>query len=244
MSGFEPLWNENGGRGFSREPNVFFKTHQLNLNRLSRCLQNLQPQFWRWERGCFPSFHVWSQPKVPGQGGESLPASHIFLKQLNCTERKPRPSFFSGLCMYFQVSVYFAWSALTLWFLLVFSSIVAGELWPLPGFMVELPLSEEAQGRFSNTGVPGQKQGQNFFAFPSHSIPFISCFLSSGLFFSSSCPASCGCSLPPVPCRGMELPSLALCQDAIYVPLLTNFLHICTYYQKTWRAIKLIYYPL
>lgn len=175
-------------------------------------------------------------PRCPVKGGKASSQPH-FSETTQLYRVKAKAQFFSGLCMYFQVGVYFAWSALTLWFLLVFSPIVAGELWPLTGFMVELPLSEKVQGRFSNTGVPGQKQGQNFFAFPSHSIHFISCFLSSGLFFSSSCPASCGCFLPPVLCRGMELPSLCLCQDAMYVPLLTNFLHICTYYQKTWRAI-------
>lgn len=102
----------------------------------------------------FSSSHIWPWPEVCRQKRKLFqPTTHFStLGKAPLYSVNAKAQFPSGLCTFFEVGVYFAWSALTFWFLLLFPPIVAGELWPLPGFLVGLLFSGQVHGRFPRTG--------------------------------------------------------------------------------------------
>lgn len=89
-------------------------------------------------------------------------------KWLHCTKRMPRPRFVLVFARIFQISVYFAWSALTFWFLFLLSPIVVGELWPLPGLWWSCLCLRRYMGGFSMLLCCEKRRGSTF----GFSIPF------------------------------------------------------------------------
>lgn len=102
-------------------------------------------------------------------------AATFFLHQkwLHCTKWMPRPRFVLVFARIFQISVYFAWSALTFWFLFLLSPIVAGELWPLPGLWWSCLCLRRYMGDFSMLLCCEKRRGSTF----GFSIPFYPFYL-------------------------------------------------------------------